>query len=181
MPRDSAHTFQLPLFVSDPAASPEALARYEAIRPVLTGQRSLPNRVNRPGTTTGDCGGFSDTFGATAFWACSIGAPCVTLGGGRRWRPSYPDIFSSTSSGWPSRIPSPRGNWRGSSATATTMPWITGGSSACSRSITSPLRPCGCITTVRNRRPHSLAAWGATRSPLRARHPCAALGTGPGA
>jgi hypothetical protein len=41
MPRDSVHVLQLLLFASDPVSSPEALARYEALRPVLTGQRSL--------------------------------------------------------------------------------------------------------------------------------------------
>ena len=49
MPRDSAHAPQLPLFVHDPAASPEALARYEAIRPVLTGERSLRQQGQRTG------------------------------------------------------------------------------------------------------------------------------------
>jgi hypothetical protein len=44
MPRDSARAPQLPLFVHDPAASPEALARYEALRPVLKGERSLPQQ-----------------------------------------------------------------------------------------------------------------------------------------
>jgi hypothetical protein len=42
MPRDSAHAPQFPLFVHDPAASPQALARYEAIRPVLKGERCNP-------------------------------------------------------------------------------------------------------------------------------------------
>src|SRR5688500_9664219 len=49
MPRDSARTSQLPPFVSDPAASPEALARCEAIRPVLTGQRSLRQQSQQTG------------------------------------------------------------------------------------------------------------------------------------
>ena len=49
MPRDSALTSQLPLFVSDPAASPEALARYEALRPVLTGQQSLRQQSQQTG------------------------------------------------------------------------------------------------------------------------------------
>ena len=31
MPRDSARAPQFPLFVHDPAASPEALARYEKL------------------------------------------------------------------------------------------------------------------------------------------------------
>ena len=35
---------QLHLFVSDTAASPEALTRSEAIRPVLKGERSLPQQ-----------------------------------------------------------------------------------------------------------------------------------------
>jgi hypothetical protein len=49
MPRDSACAPQLPLFVRDPAASPEALARYEAIRPVLKGERSLRQQSQRTG------------------------------------------------------------------------------------------------------------------------------------
>jgi transposase len=49
MPRDSAPALQLPLFVSDPAASPEALTRYEALRPVLTGQWSLRRQSQRTG------------------------------------------------------------------------------------------------------------------------------------
>jgi hypothetical protein len=40
MPRDSAHAPQLPLFVRDTVEYPEALARYEAIRPILKGERS---------------------------------------------------------------------------------------------------------------------------------------------
>ncbi len=49
MPRDSVHVRQLPLFVSDPVSSPEALARYEALRPVLTGQRSLRQQSQQTG------------------------------------------------------------------------------------------------------------------------------------
>ena len=49
MSRDSARAPQLPLFVHDPAASPEALARYEAIRPVLKGDRSLPQQSQLTG------------------------------------------------------------------------------------------------------------------------------------
>lgn len=49
MPCDSARAPHLPLFVSDPAASPEALARYEAIRPVLQGERSLPRQSRASG------------------------------------------------------------------------------------------------------------------------------------
>jgi hypothetical protein len=44
MPRHSASTAQLPLFVTNPAASPEALARYEAIRPVPKREGSLPQQ-----------------------------------------------------------------------------------------------------------------------------------------
>jgi hypothetical protein len=44
MPRDSAHALQRLLFVRDPAGYLEALARYEAIRPVLKGERSLPQQ-----------------------------------------------------------------------------------------------------------------------------------------
>jgi hypothetical protein len=49
MPRDSARALQLPLLVSDPAASPEVLSRYEALRPVLTGQWSLRQQSQRTG------------------------------------------------------------------------------------------------------------------------------------
>jgi hypothetical protein len=41
---DSVHAPQFPLFVHDPTASPEAFVRYEAIRPVLKGERSLPQQ-----------------------------------------------------------------------------------------------------------------------------------------
>jgi hypothetical protein len=44
MPRNSARAPQLPLFVSDSAESSDALARYEAICPILTGERSLPQQ-----------------------------------------------------------------------------------------------------------------------------------------
>src|SRR5262245_23715574 len=49
MPRDSARRSQLSLFVSDPAASPEALARYEAIRLVLTSQWLLRQQSQQTG------------------------------------------------------------------------------------------------------------------------------------
>jgi hypothetical protein len=49
MPRDAAPAPQFPLFVHDPAASPEALARYEALRPVLQGERSLRQQSQRTG------------------------------------------------------------------------------------------------------------------------------------
>jgi hypothetical protein len=49
MRRDSAHAPQLPLFVSDPVSSPATLARYEALRPVLTGQRSLRQQSQQTG------------------------------------------------------------------------------------------------------------------------------------
>ena len=48
-PRDLARALQLSLFVSDPAASPEAFARYEALRPVLTGERSLCQQSHQTG------------------------------------------------------------------------------------------------------------------------------------
>jgi hypothetical protein len=53
MPRASARALQLPLFVSDPTTSPEVLARYEALRPVLTGQRSLRQQSQQSGAGAG--------------------------------------------------------------------------------------------------------------------------------
>jgi transposase InsO family protein len=44
MSRDSACALQLPLFAHDTAGYQDALARYEAIRPVLKGERSLPQQ-----------------------------------------------------------------------------------------------------------------------------------------
>jgi hypothetical protein len=41
MPREAASAPQLPLFVSESSVAQEVLARYEPIRPVLTGQRPL--------------------------------------------------------------------------------------------------------------------------------------------
>jgi hypothetical protein len=49
MPRDVARAPQLPRFVHAPAASPEVLARSEALRPVLKGERSLPPQSHGTG------------------------------------------------------------------------------------------------------------------------------------
>jgi transposase len=49
MPRNSARVLQLPLFVHDTVGYPEALARYEAIRPVLKGERSLRQQSHQTG------------------------------------------------------------------------------------------------------------------------------------
>jgi transposase InsO family protein len=49
MPRDSAHALQLPLFVQDTVGYSDALARYEAIRPILTGERSLVQQSQQTG------------------------------------------------------------------------------------------------------------------------------------
>jgi leucine-zipper of insertion element IS481 len=49
MPRGSAHAPQLPLFVRDTVGYPEALARYEAIRPILKGERSLRQQSHQAG------------------------------------------------------------------------------------------------------------------------------------
>jgi hypothetical protein len=49
MPRDAASAPQLSLFVSDSSIAQDVLARYEAIRPVLTGARSLVQRSQQTG------------------------------------------------------------------------------------------------------------------------------------
>jgi hypothetical protein len=49
MPRDSARALQLPLFVHHTVGYLEALARYETIRPVLKGERSLPQQSQATG------------------------------------------------------------------------------------------------------------------------------------
>jgi transposase InsO family protein len=49
MPRDSARVLQLPLFVHDTVGYPDALARYEAIRPVLKGERSVRQQSQQTG------------------------------------------------------------------------------------------------------------------------------------
>ncbi len=49
MPRDSAPALQLPLFVQDTVGYSDALARYEAIRPILKGKRSLRQQSQQTG------------------------------------------------------------------------------------------------------------------------------------
>ena len=49
MPRDSTRALQLPLFVRDTVGYLEAIARYEAIRPVLKGESSLPQQSQATG------------------------------------------------------------------------------------------------------------------------------------
>jgi hypothetical protein len=44
MARDSARALQLPLFIRDTIGYLDAVARYEAIRPVMKGERSLPQQ-----------------------------------------------------------------------------------------------------------------------------------------
>jgi hypothetical protein len=49
MPREAASTPQLPLFVSESSVAQDVLTRYEAIRPVLTGERSLVQQSQQTG------------------------------------------------------------------------------------------------------------------------------------
>jgi transposase len=49
MPRDSAPALQLPLFVQDTVGYSDAIARYEAIRPILKGEQSLRQQSQQTG------------------------------------------------------------------------------------------------------------------------------------
>ena len=49
MSREAASALQLPLFVSESSVAQDVLARYEAIRPVLTGQRPLVQQSQQTG------------------------------------------------------------------------------------------------------------------------------------
>ena len=49
MPRDAASALQLPLFVSESSVAQDVLARYEAIRPVLTGEQPRVQQSQRTG------------------------------------------------------------------------------------------------------------------------------------
>jgi leucine-zipper of insertion element IS481 len=49
MPREAASALQLPLFVSESSVAQDVLARYEAIRPALTGERSLIQQSQQAG------------------------------------------------------------------------------------------------------------------------------------
>jgi hypothetical protein len=69
MPRDSARALQLPLFIRDTVGYLDAVARYEAIRPVLKGERSYRRRAAFPGSTIGGCGGICSAFSAAVSWA----------------------------------------------------------------------------------------------------------------
>jgi hypothetical protein len=53
MSRDSARVLQLPLFVHDTVGYLDAISRYEAIRPVLKGERSLPQQSRITGINYG--------------------------------------------------------------------------------------------------------------------------------
>jgi Homeodomain-like domain/leucine-zipper of insertion element IS481 len=48
-PRDSAPALQLPLFVQDTVGYSDAIARYEAIRPILKGEQSLRQQSQQTG------------------------------------------------------------------------------------------------------------------------------------
>lgn len=49
MPRDAASALPLPLVVSAPSGAQDVFARYEALRPVLTGERSLRQQSEHTG------------------------------------------------------------------------------------------------------------------------------------
>jgi transposase InsO family protein len=49
MPREAASALQLPLFVSESSVAQDVLTRYEAIRPVLTGERPLIQQSQQTG------------------------------------------------------------------------------------------------------------------------------------
>jgi hypothetical protein len=80
MPRDAASAPQLPFFISDPASSPEALARYEAIRPVLKGERSLPQQSHVTGINYWRLWRDLQRFQRRGLLAWWTGAPCPMRG-----------------------------------------------------------------------------------------------------
>jgi hypothetical protein len=49
VPQEAPSAPQLPLFVSESSVAQDVLARYEAIRPVLTGQQSLRQQSQQTG------------------------------------------------------------------------------------------------------------------------------------
>jgi hypothetical protein len=135
MPRESAPALQLPLFVSDPAASPEALTCYEALRPVLTGQRSLRQQSYQTGISYWRLWRDLRRFRRHGLLGLvdrrtlphSRGRPAVETLLPRHLRQHIVRLPSST--------PSSLGNRRVLSETATTMPLITMDPSACSPSM----------------------------------------------
>jgi hypothetical protein len=80
MPRDSAHALQLPLFVRDTAVFPEALARYESIRPILKGKRSLRRRRQQTGINDWRLWRDLQYFRGDGLLGLSIGTPCPMRG-----------------------------------------------------------------------------------------------------
>jgi hypothetical protein len=154
MPRDSARARQLRLFVRDTVGYLDAVARYEAIRPVLKGERSLPQQSHVTGINYWRLWRDLQRFRRSGLLGVIDQRTLPHARGKPRRKSSCPDISSNRSCGWPWPIPLPLANWRGLCGTATAMPSITAGFHACSCTITSPPRPCGVITNGLNKPPH---------------------------
>ena len=175
MPAAQVSALQLHLFASDSPAYQDALARYEAIRPVLKRERTLAQQSRATGLS---------------YWRLWRDLRRFRRAGllglvDRRTLPHragqdlpieelLPVTSSSTSCRWPSPIPSPLASWRGSSGSAITTPSITGGSSGCSSGITSPPRCCSAIATGPQQAP--FLPWPPDPQlglPFEPTHPCA--------
>jgi hypothetical protein len=82
MPREAASAPQLPLFVRESSVAQEVLARDEAIRPVLTGQRSLPQQSQQTGINDWRLWRDLQRFQRRGLLAWWTGAPCSMRGAG---------------------------------------------------------------------------------------------------
>jgi hypothetical protein len=80
MHRDSAHALQLPLFVQDAVGYSDALAHYEAIRPILKSERSLRQQSQQTGMNYWRLWRDLRRFRHDGFLGL-IGAPCPMRGG----------------------------------------------------------------------------------------------------
>jgi hypothetical protein len=153
MPRHAARPSQLPLFVSDPAASPEALARDEAIRPVLKGERSLRQQSQRTGMSSWRLWRDLRRFQRDGLLGLIDRRTLPHARGTPAVQELLPRPIQQHMSVWPLPIRSPLANWRGLFGRAIAIPSITAGFSGCSSSITSPQRSCSAITTGPRRSP----------------------------
>jgi hypothetical protein len=153
MPHEPARVLQLDLFLGDAQAYRDALARYEAIRPILKRERTLAQHSRITGLSYWRLWRDLRRFRPAGILGLIDRRTLPHLVAGRPLIHILPRISSNTSCGWPWPIPSPRANWRGLSGSVITSRLIIAASSGCSPGIGS-LRPrCSAITTWRSRPP----------------------------
>jgi hypothetical protein len=173
MPTPPPGSPHLDLLPSDSPASQDALARYETLRPILQGHRTLIQQSHRQASRISVSGVSCSGFGVMAPLVCWINARFRIAVGRRRLPPTCLSRSSSRSSAWRSRIPSRRVHSPGLSRSVMRFPLIIAASSGFLPSIASPPRSYSCITRRSGRPPYRLvlrassSPWHSSRRPTR--------------